>query len=502
MSMVGDRWSAASIPADLAELHAILECQRRDFVDKGPPSFAVRRERLDRLILLLTANAQVLADAIHADFGNRPAEASLFTDIAGILPDLLMTRNRLRRWMRDDTVRGSGLLGLPTVIEKRPLGVVGVIGPWNFPVGLVVQPAAAALAAGNRVMIKFSEVTPRTADAFSAAAARYFPREELAVVTGGPEVGAQFSSLPLDHLFFTGSSHVGAQIARAAGANLVPVTLELGGKNPAVVAPGSDVNKSAERIMAARMANGGQICLCPDYVFVPTASVDAFVAAAVRTADTIASPANAAGLVSAVNDRNFDRVTSLIDDARQRGARVVTAALGHDRTQRRLTPTLLQDVTDDMQISQEEVFGPVLSVLPYDDIATVVDHVNRGHAPLAAYWFGPKDAAYEVFRRRVSSGGMTVNDFAAHCSIFAAPFGGVGHSGSGAYHGKAGFDTFSHRRTITTSRLPLGLGTLLTPPYSRPLSQLIRGYIAVQRRRAARRLANTRHTTQKENPPS
>jgi coniferyl-aldehyde dehydrogenase len=491
---------AASPDLGPTEPQSILEAQRRDYLGAGPPSAAVRRDRVDRLILLLTENADNFAQALNSDFGNRPTPASLLSDVAGPLPDLLMARKRLQSWMRPETIRGPGLLGLPTIVEKRPLGVVGIIGPWNFPVGLVVQPAASALAAGNRVMVKFSEVTPRTAEVFAAAAGQYFAPEELAVVTGGPEVGAQFGSLPFDHLFFTGSPGVGALVARAAGANLVPVTLELGGKNPAVVGPTADIATSAKRIMSARLANGGQLCLCPDYAFVPAGAIDDFVSAAMQVATQAVSDGNADGLVSIVNDRNFDRVTALIDDARRRGAQVETAPIAPDRTRRRIPPTVLLGVTDEMQIAHDEVFGPVLSVLTYDDIDHVVSYVNSRPSPLAAYWFGPKDRSFDKFRHRVTSGGVTVNDFAAHCSIMSAPFGGVGHSGSGAYHGKTGFDTFSHHRTITTSRLPVGLGALLAPPYSPILTGGIRAYIRAEHWRAARRLKRAAHTRKKESP--
>ena len=268
---------------DIGDMRRLLDEQRADFFAKGPPSAALRRDRIDRLILLLTENSDEFSAALNADFGNRPHAINLVSEIAGILADMLSTRRHLASWMRPHRVRSSTLLGLPTVVEKKPLGVVGIIGPWNFPVSLVVQPAASAFAAGNRVMIKFSEVTSRTAELFSAKAPKYFDPTELAVVTGGPEVGAAFSALPFNHLFFTGSPQVGALVAEAAGRNLVPVTLELGGKNPAVIAEDADVAAMARRVMAARLANGGQICLCPDYAFVPRAQVDEFVTAALGT---------------------------------------------------------------------------------------------------------------------------------------------------------------------------------------------------------------------------
>jgi coniferyl-aldehyde dehydrogenase len=477
----------AETVVDGPELRSILDSQRRAFLREGPPSAAVRRERIDKLILLLTENADVFADALNKDFGTRPLPASLLSDFAGILPDVLLARKQLERWMRPDKLRSTALSGLPTIVEKRPLGVVGIIGPWNFPVGLVVQPAASALAAGNRVMIKFSEVTSHTAEAFARAARRYFTPEELAVVTGGPDVGAAFSELPFDHLFFTGSPGVGALVARSAGANLVPVTLELGGKNPAVVGGGAEVAASATRIMSARLANGGQLCLCPDYVFVPSHALDEFVSTAVNVATKLVSN-HGDELTTIVNDGNYDRVLGLIDDARERGAEVRSVPVAADRARRRIPPTILLGVTDEMKVAHDEVFGPVLSVLPYDDIADVVTYVNDRPSPLATYWFGPQDASFREYRRLVTSGGMTVNDFAAHCSVNAAPFGGVGKSGSGAYHGRTGFDTFSHHRAITTSKLPTSLGSMMTPPYPGLVTRGLRAFIGLQARRAKRRL--------------
>jgi coniferyl-aldehyde dehydrogenase len=269
----------------------------------------------------------------------------------------------------------------------------------------------------------------------------------------------------------------------------VPVTLELGGKNPAVIATDANVPEMAARVMAARVANGGQICLCPDYTFVPRARVDEFVNAALEHGRIAAGADAGAGLVSIVDDRNFDRVTALIDDARAHGATVRDTGIPLDSARRRVPPTIVLGVTDDMRIASEEVFGPVLSVLPYDDIAEVCEYVTARPSPLAAYWFGPTGPAFDEYRSRTLSGGMSVNDFALHCAITAAPFGGVGHSGSGAYHGKAGFDTFTHRRTVTRSRLPFSFAKLITPPYSPNLARGLKAYLGYERRAASRRLS-------------
>ncbi|TAM65255.1 aldehyde dehydrogenase family protein [Mycobacterium sp.] len=471
------------------ELRSLLDAQRSDFLRAGEPSVALRRDRIDRLILLLTEGADDFSAALNADFGNRPHAINLMSEVVGILPDLLATRRNLKSWMRPQKLRSTGLLGVPTVVDKKPLGVVGIIGPWNFPVGLVVQPAASALAAGNRVMIKFSEVTSRTAELFAAKAAKYFDSTELTVVTGGADVGAAFSALPFDHLFFTGSPSVGALVAAVAGKNLVPVTLELGGKNPAVVAPDADVRAMARRIIAARLTNGGQLCLCPDYAFVPRDRVDDFVDAALEQGKIAAANEGEAGMVTIVDDKNFRRVTGLIEDARSHGATLYDTGTATDSARRRIPPTIAVGVNDNMRITREEVFGPVLSVLPYDTIGEVCDYVAARPSPLAAYWYGPPESGLDEFRKRTQSGGMTINDFAVHCAMMAAPFGGVGHSGSGAYHGKTGFDTFTHHRTVTTSKLPFSMASLLTPPYSPLLKRGLPAYVGWQRRAASRRLA-------------
>ncbi|SBS79114.1 Coniferyl aldehyde dehydrogenase [uncultured Mycobacterium sp.] len=482
--------SAPAMTADPSiALRALLDAQRSDFLNSALPSADLRRDRIDRLTLLLTENADEFSAALSADFGNRPHAVNLLSDVVGILPDLSANRRNLESWMQPDRIRSTALLGIPTVVDKKPLGVVGIIGPWNFPIGLVAQPAASAFAAGNRVMIKFSEVTTRTAAAFATKAANYFDPTELAVVTGGPDVGAAFSALPFDHLFFTGSPGVGALVAAAAARNLVPVTLELGGKNPAVIAPNADIAAMARRVMSARLVNGGQVCLCPDYAFVPRAYVDTFVAAAVDHGRLLAAGDGEAGLVSIVDDKNFDRVTALIEDARSRGATVRDTGVAPDRARRRIAPTVVLGMTDGMRIAKEEVFGPVLSVLPYDTIDDVCDYVAIRPAPLAAYWYGPPGAGLEEFRRRSQSGGMTVNDFAVHCAMMSAPFGGVGQSGSGAYHGKTGFDTFSHHRTVAISRLPFSFAAALTPPYSPLFRRGLQAYVAWERRSAARRVA-------------
>ncbi|MER5453069.1 aldehyde dehydrogenase family protein [Streptomyces sp. NPDC002766] len=436
-----------------------FDAQRAAHLQEGPPSAEIRQNRLDRLLVAVLGAADELAEALDADFGNRPPTFSLMADVAGTIENIRHVRDNLSQWMKPVFVAGSDAAGMPTTIDVAPLGVVGVVGPWNVPVGLVVTPAAEAIAAGNRVMIKFSDVNTRAGAVLERAISAEFDPTELVVVNGGLDVATAFSALPFNHLFFTGSPAVGKIIQRTAADNLTPVTLELGGKNPVVVGRDADLSFAAERIAASRMVNGGQVCLCPDYVFVPRGSVDSFVALASSAFDSyVDNPA----VTSIVNDKNFARISGLIQDAVARGAKALGDGAS-DAATRRISPTILLGVTEDMAIAQEEVFGPVLTVYPYDDVAETIAYVNAHPSPLAAYWYGDDSPDFAEFRRRTASGGITRNDFAVHLHLPDVPFGGVGQSGMGSYHGKAGFDTFSHRRAVAVSNIPGGLAGATGP---------------------------------------
>ena len=475
MSSVDQQVDSAAARRAALPLSAMLDRQRQSFLADGPPTVAVRRNRIDRLMAWLLDNSDAFIEAMAADYGTRSKAASLFTEIIGITSVVEHTRSHVAQWMRPAKLMPAArLCGLRAEVQPTPLGVVGVIGPWNFPVNLVVLPAAAAFAAGNRVMIKMSEITAHTADLMAATAPKYFDPTELDVVTGGGDVAAAFAALPFDHLFFTGSPSVGALVQRAAAENLVPVTLELGGKNPVVVGPGADMARSAARIARARMVNGGQVCVCPDYVLVPDDRIDAFVDTARDTLrGMFPSVVANAEYCSVVNHANFDRVMRLIDDARAHGARVETVAPEGeslpDRASRKIAPTIVRDIDDRMRIADEEVFGPVLTVMGYSRLNDAIDYINRRPAPLVAYWYGPDDDDFRTFVRNTRSGGVARNDFAAQMIPSSAPFGGVGRSGMGAYHGKAGFDAFSHYRTVVGNDLPFSITGTAAPPFGRSL---------------------------------
>ncbi|MFD5176716.1 coniferyl aldehyde dehydrogenase [Nocardia sp. NPDC058379] len=480
---------------DPAELPAMLARQRTAFLREGQPSAAVRRDRIDRLLAMVLDHIDDYAEAMSQDFGTRSRTGTLFAEILGMLAAFEHTRSHVARWMRPEKPNPfSRGFGIRTEIHPSPLGVVGIVGPWNFPLQLVVVPAASAFAGGNRVMIKMSEITSRTAELTRVLTARYFDPDELSIVVGGPEVGAAFTALPFDHLFFTGSTGVGRKVMRAAAENLVPVTLELGGKNPVVVGPGADLRRAANRIARARMVNGGQVCVCPDYVFVPEDGMARFTEALrSELRGMFPTIGDNDDYTSSVDDANYTRIVELIEDARARGARVESVAPEGeslpDPHRRKIAPTLIHDVTDDMRIATEEVFGPVLLLRPYTTLGEVSDHINAHPSPLVAYWYGPDRADFRAFVARTRSGGVARNEFAIHMFSENAPFGGVGHSGMGAYHGKTGFDTFSHRRTVAGTDLPFPITGIAAPPFGQWTVRIVDLALRAARWRTARRVA-------------
>lgn len=484
----------------IPDLPEVLQLQRRAFLAEGPPEAATRRDRIDRLTALVLDNTHAYVDALVRDFGTRSRTGTLFTEIMGILSVIEHTRSHTAAWMRSTDPTPTGrLYGIRAEVQPTPLGVVGIIGPWNFPLNLVVLPAVAAFAAGNRVMIKMSEITGHTAALTASLAPQYFDRSELAVVTGGPDVAAAFSELAFDHLFFTGSPRVGRLVQRAAADNLVPVTLELGGKNPVVVGPNANIERSAARVARGRMVNGGQVCVCPDYVMVPTEKMDAFITTARATLyEMYPTITDNNDYTSSVDSANYERVLALLDDARAHGAAIESITVPGetlpDSNTRKIAPTIVRGVTDDMRLASEEVFGPVLTVLPYRVLDEAIEHINQRPSPLVAYWFGPDDDDFGTFVRQTRSGGVARNEFAIQMLPNNAPFGGVGQSGMGAYHGKAGFDTFSHHRTVVGTDLPVPITGSAAPPYPALLRRGLTVALGLARKRTQWRLRG-RHRT-------
>ncbi len=440
----------------------------------GAPDHATRKRRLRALEALVRNHRVQIADAISTDFGQRAREE---TDLLEVFPSLSGIRHALRhvrRWMRPRR-RWAGLWFLParTELRPQPLGVVGIIVPWNYPLYLAVGPLTDALAAGNRVMLKLSEITPAFSTLFAELVAKHFAADEVVVVTGDADVGRAFSALPFDHLLFTGSTAVGRDVMRAAAANLTPVTLELGGKSPAIIGPGARFGHAVERIMLGKMLNAGQTCIAPDYVLLPRARMDEFVTAAratvARLYPDLASNPQYTGIAS---DRHHDRLHLLREDAVAHGATAHTLAT--PPSEARVTPpTLLTGVDDSMVIMQQEIFGPLLPLVAYDSIDEAIDRINVRARPLALYVFDDDRATVERVLSRTHAGGVSVNDTILHIAQHDLPFGGIGPSGMGAYHGEDGFRTFSHLKPVFRQARLNAVG-LLNPPYRDTFRRMLR----------------------------
>jgi coniferyl-aldehyde dehydrogenase len=457
-------------------MHSLFDRQRAAFALDMMPSYDTRIDRLDRLQAMTERIAPQLVKAISADFGHRPAQLTEVAELAIVLAGIRHSRRHLRHWMRSRRVATSLAYQPATCrITPQPLGVVGVVSPWNYPYQMAIAPAVAAIAAGNRVMIKPSEITPRTSQLIHDAVAQAFDAEELGLVLGDADVGRAFVQLPFDHLLFTGSTPVGRQVAMAAAANLTPVTLELGGKSPAILGADFDATRAADALVATKLFNAGQTCMAPDYVIVPRHRIDEFVAAVQASAQRMYPNAlNNPDCTSIISERHLSRLQGLLDDARNRGATVVTLSAGEGgRLPRMLAPALVLGVHEGMQLMQQEIFGPLLPVMAYDDLDEALAHVNAQPRPLALYWFGRDAAARERVLRETISGGVTVNDCMMHFTQEDLPFGGVGASGMGAYHGEVGFKTFSKDKPIFIQSRWSGV-PLMYPPYGRVFRMMAR----------------------------
>lgn len=459
-----------------ATMQSALDTMRQAWLAEGEVTADVRHDRIERAIALLVHYRDRLVDAMCADFGHRSRTQSLFTDVAASVGPLRHAQKHLKQWMKPEKRKVGpfplNLLGAKARIEFQPLGVVGVISPWNFPVNLTFTPLAGILAAGNRVMIKPSEYTPATSDLMAEMFAAKFDRNEIAVFTGGPQTGADFAGLPFDHLLFTGATSVGRHVMRAAAEHLVPVTLELGGKSPVVIGRSADIERTAEAIMAGKMMNAGQICLAPDYVFVPEDRVEDFVTATRKSVGRMfPTLLDNDDYTSVINERHYNRLRGYIDEAKAKGARVEEInPAGEDFRQQpyhKIPPTLIVDPADDLAVMQDEIFGPVMPVKRYRRVEETIDFINQRPRPLGLYYFGQDSAEEHQVLSHTTSGGVTVNDVVMHVAQEDLPFGGVGPSGMGSYHGIDGFRRFSHARSVfTQSRIDVAGLAGLKPPYS------------------------------------
>jgi coniferyl-aldehyde dehydrogenase len=463
----------------------ILERQRQAHLKDGPPSAEKRIEWLDRSIALLVGHKEAIADALREDFGHRSVHATLLTDVSGSIAPLKYAKENLKSWMKREKRKVSpalrGLFGARAYVDYQPKGVVGVISPWNFPFNLTFTPLAGIFAAGNRVMIKPSEFTPRSSELMERMFRSAFDETEVAVFTGGPDVGGAFSRLAFDHLLFTGATSIAYHVMRAAAENLVPTTLELGGKSPVILGESADMQLAAKRVMMGKTLNAGQICLAPDYVLVPKNKASEFVGAAEGAIRTMfPTLKDNPDYTSVINQRHYDRLIGYIDDAKAKGAEIIelNPAKEDFRQQpfHKIPPTLVLNPTDDMKIMKDEIFGPLLPVKTYDGVDEAIGYVNEHARPLGLYYFGSDSAEQSKVLTRTTSGGVSVNDVIMHVSMEDLPFGGIGPSGMGSYHGIDGFRTFSHAKAVF-QQAKMDVTAMMRPPYGEKIQKMLDGGI-------------------------
>ena len=464
----------------LQEMESVLKLQKKLHIEEGPASIELRKDRLNRCISMLKEYSDEIIEALQKDFGNRDPKASFFTEIVSTIGVLEHAIKNIDKWTKDEKRPSNvnqpffirlmmGFLGSKSYIKYQPLGTIGVISPWNFPVNLVLAPLAGIFAAGNRTMIKPSELTPATSEITKKMFEAYFDKSEAAVFTGDAEVGAAFSALPFDHLLFTGGTQIGKKVMKAASENLVPVTLELGGKSPVIVDEDANLSEVAKKVMRGKTMNAGQICLAPDYLMLPKGKGKEFADA---SSDAIGEMFKDLkyndDYTSVINERHYDRINELVSDAKEKGAEVVQINPADEDFEQqelhKIPPTIVLNPTEDMKIMQEEIFGPVLPVKEYDDFEETVNYVNSKDRPLGLYLFSKDKNKEKKVLDNTTSGGVTLNDVIWHIGQEELPFGGVGPSGTGSYHGYDGFKEFSHAKAVY-KQFSADLMAQMMPPY-------------------------------------
>ncbi len=454
----------------------LLERQRQAYLDEGFVSAETRIDRLQRGYRLIGENQHEIIEAVSRDYGNHSKHQSQMSEIMAVMENFKHAIKHVKSWMKAEkrpVMFPLNLMGARARVEHQPKGVIGNVSAWNFPVYISIGPLAGIFAAGNRAMIKFSELSPESAMLLQGLIGKYFDETECVGITGGPEVGAEFASLPFDHMIFTGGTSIGRHILQAAVQNLTPVTLELGGKSPVIVSRSYELKKAAARIMAGKDLNMGQACLSPDYCFVPSEHKEAFVSEAITSFSTmfptvIGNP----DYTAIINERHYHRINNYIQDARDKGGdvRVINPAdedfSTQDQNVLRIPMTLVVDPTDEMLVMQEELFGPVLCIKTYDNINECIQYINSKPRPLAAYYFGENAEEERLVLDRTTSGGVVINDVLVHASCEDLPFGGIGNSGMGNYHGREGFLTFSHQKAVfRQAKLDVVELAGMLPPY-------------------------------------
>ena len=464
------------------DMRRVLDVQRRAFLAEGEVHYSTRIDRINRCIDMLVDHQHDWAQAVHDDYQGRPQRFSRMGEVLGSVGTLKFVKKNLKKWMKPERRRAPipmNLLGASARIHYQPKGIVGIMTPWNFPINMVFSPLADALGAGNRVMIKPSEFTPATSKLTAELFERYFEESEIAVCLGGPEVGAAFSSLPLDHLIFTGATEVGRKVLQNSAANLTPTTLELGGKSPVIISESANIADAAEKIIMGKTFNSGQACVSPDYVFLPGGKIQGFVRNCRMVFESMyPRVVDNADMPPLVNQRHYERITQWVQDARDKGCQIEELNPAHETpneaVSHRLPLYIALEPQEDTLVMTHELFGPVLALRSYTDIDEVIDFINARPRPLALYYFGKDKQEEREVLSRTRSGGVCINDVMLQTGCDDLPFGGIGDSGMGNYHGIEGFRTFSHARSVFRQGFasPAKLfGTL--PPYGEKIDKML-----------------------------
>ena len=469
------------------EMDRVLQLQRQFFIKNGPPSNALRIDRIERLKTMLHDNRYKLVEAMNEDFGVRSKDVTLLSDIYTVLPSLNKAIKDLPKWTKKEKRKANSpfnLFGAKAYIQYEPLGTVGMISPWNFPAFLAFTPLAGVFSAGNQVMHKPSEHTPITSALMKELCDKTYDETEFATFLGGPETGAAFSELHFDHLLYTGGGKVAKYVMQAAAKNLVPVTLELGGKSPVILGESANLKAAAKRVMFGKTLNAGQICLAPDYVMVPRTKKDEFVESVKEVvSEYYPTLKDNDDYTSIINQNHYDRLNGLIEDARNKGAIVETINPSNDDFSQqeffKIPPTLISNVEDDMDVMKEEIFGPILPIKEYDSLDETIEYVNKNDKPLGLYYFGTNKKEESDILEKTSSGGVTVNNVLSHLQQGDLPFGGVGPSGIGQYDGHDGFKNFSNQKAVYKD-ISLRFDSLFSsirPPYKGNIEKVLKSLI-------------------------
>ena len=451
-----------------------LNILKEPFLENFNPNINDRIDRIKRIQKLVEENIDAFHKSLREDFGSRHEQLSLMADTMPVINNAKHALKNIKKWVKQDNRKPNfplGLLGSKAYVQFQPYGVVGIISPWNFPLTLSIAPLIEIFAAGNNAMIKLSEFVPATSELTEKLINKYFTEKEVVIINGGPQTSQSFAGLPFDHLLFTGSTNVAKKVASEAASNLVPMTLELGGKSPAIVSSNAKMKKSVDKIMMGKLLNAGQICVSPDYVFVQEDQTEEFVQHAKdHVAENYPTIKNNPDYTSIIHLNHFERLNELVQDAKSKGATVIEINPAQEdfsqQEHHKIVPTLILNPTDDMKVMQEEIFGPLMPVKTYKDFNETVNFINKNPKALALYYFGDDKTEMNNVLDNTSSGQAVMNDVLFQFSMHDLPFGGVGPSGMGAYHGYDGFKNFSHKRSVLKGQNILDAGKMITAPFT------------------------------------